>query len=223
MILEDSITYLASKGLKHATSNISSRARHLANFHAAHDKSVDRSTAHRFGGSRLNEYDVESLPKLYVWSFHDDDAMSRQAPELIRYFREIQTTLEDKRSDYLKATPFLSQLSYTLSERRTLLPRRSFCVASSIDELCEKVDSKMSKPINSTRVPRVAFLFTGQGAQLHAMGRELVRYQVYGRSLLDADAYLKTLGCKWSVYGKKENERNESLMQWMTFHRRASA
>ena len=48
----------------------------------------------------------------------------------------------------------------------------------------------------------MCFVFTGQGAQWYAVGLGLLHYQVYQFSLKNADQYLRSLGCDWSLLGK---------------------
>ena len=50
--------------------------------------------------------------------------------------------------------------------------------------------------------PRIGFVFNGQGAQWHAMGRELIAaYPVFGSAILRADQMLKEYGATWSLHG----------------------
>jgi Acyl transferase domain len=96
----------------------------------------------------------------------------------------------------------MERLSYTLNCRRSILPWKSFCVASSINELCSNLEGHISKPTRSSVAPKLAFIFTGQGAQWYAMGRELLSHEIFRTSLKEADAYLKSLECPWSLFGK---------------------
>ncbi|KAK3985842.1 hypothetical protein QBC44DRAFT_403752 [Cladorrhinum sp. PSN332] len=66
----------------------------------------------------------------------------------------------------------LSDLAYTLSERRTKLWHRAFVTTSSteIDESDFYTSRKATSP------PKVGFVFTGQGAQWPQMGRDLLNF-----------------------------------------------
>lgn len=110
--------------------------------------------------------------------------------------------------DYLQSlTPirdqdaFLADLAYTLSEKRSHLQWKSFAVASSIGDLRQTLDCGSLTAIRSSPSPNLGFVFTGQGAQWYAMGRELLDYPVFRRSLEEAEAFFQTLGCRWTLIG----------------------
>jgi acyl transferase domain-containing protein len=99
----------------------------------------------------------------------------------------------------------LSDLAYTLTQRRSHFGWRAAVSAQSIDELRTALGDSSLHPVQASlaRVPRLGFVFTGQGAQWHAMGRELIAaYPVFRKALEDADNHVKSLGAKWSVIGK---------------------
>ncbi|KAI8932187.1 hypothetical protein NX059_011067 [Plenodomus lindquistii] len=65
----------------------------------------------------------------------------------------------------------LPDLAYTLSQRRSQLWHRAFVTTDSLDDL-DEADFAVAK--RSTQAPKVAFVFTGQGAQWPQMGKELL-------------------------------------------------
>ncbi|OAA60318.1 Beta-ketoacyl synthase [Niveomyces insectorum RCEF 264] len=95
----------------------------------------------------------------------------------------------------------MPNLAYTLGERRSFLPYRVAIPASDGERLIESFATAMkAKPIRAARPPTVGFVYTGQGAQWHAMGRELFEsYPVFKKSLERFDACLRGLGAKFSV------------------------
>jgi acyl transferase domain-containing protein len=84
----------------------------------------------------------------------------------------------------------LADLAYTLSERRTRLWHRAF-VATRSTELNEQAFTLGKK---SSGIPRIGFIFTGQGAQWPQMGKELLDCFPWTRSILEElDRVLQSL------------------------------
>jgi acyl transferase domain-containing protein len=95
-------------------------------------------------------------------------------------------------------------LAYTLAVRRSLLPWIVAVPARNLEEICDRWESPETKAVNSTRRPvkRLGFVFNGQGAQWHAMARELIQaYPVFGQQIHEAGKILSEYGAKWSLYG----------------------
>lgn len=95
----------------------------------------------------------------------------------------------------------LRNLAYTLCRRRSHLSWRIGAVASSASDLAETLSSSETKPVRASQHPlKIAFIYTGQGAQWHAMGRELINsYPVFSRTIHTADLCLKDLGADFSL------------------------
>ncbi|KAK6829817.1 hypothetical protein PG987_010401 [Apiospora arundinis] len=93
----------------------------------------------------------------------------------------------------------LSNLAYTLAMHRSHLQWRSFALLQSPEDL-HQLSEVISMPAKAqTDPPRIGFVFSGQGAQWYAMGRELLAYSSFSEELECAAKYLETLGCSWSV------------------------
>ncbi|KAF6811409.1 Lovastatin diketide synthase LovF 5 [Colletotrichum sojae] len=149
-------------------------------------------------GVNLDQDETESTeiaPRLFVLSANDQDALSR---------------LRTSYKDYLGSKPiedlseaaqlrFLRDLSYTLATRRTRHAWRSFSIASSQKSLQASLGETSTTVVRAKTDPRLAFVFTGQGAQWAAMGMDLMVYRAFQESLLAADRYLNDLGCNWSL------------------------
>ena len=108
-------------------------------------------------------------------------------------------TVVSQYREYLKKTPQdIDGLAYALSERRSLFPWRSFIIAdfcgTNIHDEC-----KMTVPVKAQSDARVAFVFTGQGAQYLGMGRELSCYPIFQKSLFALQDCLYSLGATWSL------------------------
>ena len=137
---------------------------------------------------------TEPKNKLLVLSTADEKALER----LIRAYSQHFTTMV---FDAQVERKYITDLTYTLDARRSSLPWKSFSVVSSCSMLRE-LESNISKPVRSTINPKLGFIFTGQGAQWYAMGRELLIYPAFKTSLLHSEHYLQTLGCRWLLLGK---------------------
>lgn len=137
-----------------------------------------------------------SSPKLFVWSAHEQAGIDRASNVYTEYMHDKITDKSDYDENLL-----MKRLAYTLSSRRSVLPWKTFVVATSGKDLGHQVESP-SRPLRSSTVPKLGFVFTGQGAQWTGMGRELCAHQVFLESLEAASAHLVTLGCTWSLLGK---------------------
>lgn len=106
----------------------------------------------------------------------------------------------------------LRNLAFTLGHRRSQLSWRIGLVAASASELVEGVSSSDAKPVRaSQQAPRIAFVYTGQGAQWHAMGRELMQaYPVFMNTLENADRCLTDLGASFSLIQELSREQTSS-------------
>lgn len=134
-------------------------------------------------------------PQLFVLSSHDQDGISR----LCKAYEEYLPSM----------TESLYNLSHTLASKRSRFNWRAAVVASSAQGLKDT----LAQGLSATRAvsePGLGFVFTGQGAQWARMGTGLMHYLPYRRSVECADAYLKTLGCEWSVIGELFKDDSES-------------
>jgi acyl transferase domain-containing protein len=96
---------------------------------------------------------------------------------------------------------FLNDLVYTLAQRRTILPSRTFALVDDVQSL-KNFKHRLSLPGRATDQAQVAFVFTGQGAQWPGMGRELLQLPLFRDSVSKSQLALRTLGCSWNVTGK---------------------
>ena len=97
---------------------------------------------------------------------------------------------------------FLKDLAHTINSRRTAMDWRLAVTARDLESLVDSLDLQKVRPRRAVPNPRIGFVFTGQGAQWFAMGRELINeYRVFRNSLLYADNHFKKLGASWSLIG----------------------
>ena len=133
-------------------------------------------------------------PLLFLFSASEESGLQRWAAAYKDYFR----TSPSCHDEYT----YLLDLAYTLSEKRSSLPWKSFVIGNSISGVQKGLETEILKPVRSAKVPQVGFIFTGQGAQWHTMGRELFCYTVFEESLKRAEAYFRDLGSGWLLTRK---------------------
>ncbi|RDW58830.1 hypothetical protein BP6252_13306 [Coleophoma cylindrospora] len=114
----------------------------------------------------------------------------------------LKTYLENKKW-IANEEALLENVMYTLGQHRTQFPwvaAHRVPFSRGIDEVIKALESPQFKPIRTSRRPRIGMVFTGQGAQWHAMGRELIiAYPPFKASLQEGETYLKDLGADWSL------------------------
>lgn len=150
------------------------------------------SNGTELGQNPLREHPLK--PLLFLYSASEESGLQRWATV---YKDHLRTSL----SCHHEYT-YLLDLAYTLSEKRSSLPWKSFVIANSISGVQKGLETELSKPIRSAKVPKVGFIFTGQGAQWYSMGRELFCYTVFEESLEKAEAYFRDLGSDWLLTRK---------------------
>lgn len=105
---------------------------------------------------------------------------------------------------------YLDNLAFTLSLRRSSLSWKSYAVVKSFNDLRDigNLISPAKRPIPD---PSIAFIFTGQGAQWAGMGRGLMGFPAFLRSLLASEEYLQSLGCVWRLRTELSQEKDSNL------------
>ncbi|KAL2678957.1 hypothetical protein Neosp_009711 [[Neocosmospora] mangrovei] len=145
--------------------------------------------------------------RLFIWSSPEKAGLARLASA-------FKTHLEEKVQTGSVDDGFLGRLALTLSERRTRFPWRLAVDASSIEGLISSLDSASSQAIKTSKESDLVFIFTGQGAQWFAMGRELLQIPVFRSSLDESSRYLYQQGSHWDLMselskGPEETRINE--------------
>ena len=131
---------------------------------------------------------------MFSFTAFDELARKQQVKNTARY-------LDDRQGG--DSRQLLKDLAYTLGQRRFTLPWKAVFAACSLSQLSAVLDGEDCKFTKSNRSRNLGFVFTGQGAQWYAMGRELIaHYPVFRKSLDMAETHLVALSASWSLYGK---------------------
>ncbi|GLA55110.1 type I Iterative Polyketide synthase (PKS) [Aspergillus niger] len=214
-ILDDAYNYLTSRGLKGAHRTVTdSQIEDLETLSdllsiSSQDSTwskVDGNVSDRtsYSSTPLEIAKIAPAPKLLYWSSHEQNGVERTSKALLKY-------LLDKTRGELPED-FLDSLVYTLSECRSRLSWKTYAVASTVDELVSLLEQGVPKPLRASQVPSLGFIFTGQGAQWYAMGRELLCYATFRQSLEGATAYLEREGCTWNLFLEFVRDRDTSCI-----------
>ncbi|KAE8360705.1 hypothetical protein BDV27DRAFT_167683 [Aspergillus caelatus] len=179
---------------------------HIVLDDAYHSLQTSRSQANHnttvYKSNGLLKDEIAS-PRLLVLSSTDEDGFSRLKDSWSSFFSSLEIPTTEKQR-------FLNNLAYTLGLRRNHLSWRTFTVAHPSDDWSYLVDDfvALEQIIPS---PNVAFIFSGQGAQWYAMGRELLdAYHVFRDSIQAAGAYIQSLGCHWDLVDELQKGEAES-------------
>jgi NADPH:quinone reductase-like Zn-dependent oxidoreductase/malonyl CoA-acyl carrier protein transacylase len=107
----------------------------------------------------------------------------------------------------------MSNLAYTLGQRRSLMQWRVAISSPSSFDLVQALNSGKISPSRETETPRIGFIFTGQGAQWNAMGRELYEhYPVFTATMDTCDRYLDSIGAPFSLIAELKKDAEISLV-----------
>ncbi|KAL8805875.1 MAG: hypothetical protein Q9182_001656 [Xanthomendoza sp. 2 TL-2023] len=181
-------------GVRQASVNTGSRL--VSSFHQSAE--IIPTQQHRSATTRVDLNTVCSntdthhrARHLLVVSGKSSQTCIAQRAALHRYLEDMGDEIPDD---------FLSTLSYTLCDRRSPFSWRWATSATTLLELKESLREDLPSPQRIRLQPKIGFVFTGQGAQWHAMARELINHnEVFTASLRRADECIKMSGASWSV------------------------
>lgn len=187
VVLDDALHYLNARGLNgyHLTAENPSEP----GLSQAGPKSVPWQSSADKGSKRMRH-------KVFVWSAADESGLERLASVYTAHFSRLTANKEPEK--------YLDDLAFTLASKRSSLRWKSYRIATCIHDLRESLERTPLEAFRPANDPRIAFVFTGQGAQWHGMGRELVDYPVFKESLSDTQITLGNLGCRWLLIGKSK-------------------
>ncbi|KAH7303214.1 putative polyketide synthase [Stachybotrys elegans] len=169
-VLDDALHYLES--------------RHLSGHHC-----VDTSPGYHLEQTNgttngVHKLEQSARKRLFVWSADEKPALERMLSSYKEYLTANDATN-------------LDDLAHTLNSGRENYSWRTFVVADSVSQLLEGLASPSTQAVNSES--NLCFVFTGQGAQWLGMGRGLLKYATFRKSVLDADEILGGLDCPWKA------------------------
>lgn len=142
----------------------------------------------------------EDTPHLFVLSAASQASLSSMA-----------SSLKDWVSNHQSSSICLRDLAHTLGVRRSLYSWRSSFVATSLDEVVSELGQVGSRGTKESKKSNLTYIFTGQGAQWFAMGRELLLTSPrFRESVAKSDNLLKSLGCPWSLIDELLKTKGDS-------------
>ncbi|KAL7922833.1 putative polyketide synthase [Trichoderma austrokoningii] len=153
----------------------------------------------------LPQDNQSTTPRLFVMSAHDENAAKRKAENLGIYIEQHPEVFQKR---------LISDMAYTLGERRTHLQWRIAITASSCSELANALNSVSAAPgVIASKEPKVAFVYTGQGAQWAEMGKELMEsHPIFARAIETCSDYLQTIGAEFSLLEELAKSSKETLV-----------
>ncbi|KAJ5752589.1 hypothetical protein N7520_009506 [Penicillium odoratum] len=195
IVMDDAYNFLNLNHMKGNHNSVPSLSSSICNGTTTHDVPVHPIT------NGTNKVVKIEAPKLLVWSAVDEAGIPRIQ-------NAWSSFLSTKSIDDAKS--FLHNLSHTLGTRRTHLPWRTFAIARPSDDLTT-LANRLSTGCQSSESPKLAMIFSGQGAQWYAMGRELLHiYPQFLQWVKEAGEYLRTLGCEWDPVDELQKPEAES-------------
>lgn len=128
---------------------------------------------------------IASQRQLFLLSGHNNPCIERSKQALLAHIKSLP---------WNGSQQHLDNMAYTLDCRRSNFKRKGFVTAMSGTELVDALTNLHAEDfVQSHPSPnfKTAFIFCGQGAQRAEMGRDLMGFPVFRKSLQLASDYLK--------------------------------
>ena len=139
-------------------------------------------------------------PQLLVLTAKSERSLLRRTEDLAKWVPNMSSKEDD-----------LYPLAYTLSTRRSHMPWRCSVIAGNAQDLESSLIQRNFQMNKASTDVRLTYLFTGQGAQWFAMGRELIRAQPrFRKSLIKSDQILQGLGATWGLVEELSLDKSTS-------------
>ncbi|KAK2612291.1 hypothetical protein QQS21_001717 [Conoideocrella luteorostrata] len=153
---------------------------------------------------RYGKVGLRSECKLVVITAYDEDSVKRSAAQLGVYLEQHPEIFEKR---------ILGDIAYTLGQRRSHFPWRVALAVQSCNDLAGMLNGAQATPRRASKIPNVAFVYTGQGAQWPEMGKGLLEsYSVFSDSVHAAAAHLKTIGADFDLVAELRKDKSASLV-----------
>lgn len=168
-VLNDALNYLKIRGVKgkHCTASLPPES-----WEPSHKLALAEVLSHNQSRSTFT-----TSPKIFVLSAANEQGVQRLASLYEEFLSKLPLSVQQCSDAYP------DHLAFTMSNKRSLLPWKSYVVANSCETLRQKFASCLSKPQRSRTSPTFSFVFAGQGAQWVGMGNGLAAYSAFRKSL----------------------------------------
>ncbi|KAK2628215.1 hypothetical protein QTJ16_002861 [Diplocarpon rosae] len=159
---------------------------------------------------KKNELDVPETQdpalqsqKLFVLSANDKNSLEVMMKNMVVYLEQRPEIFQSE---------LMSNVAYTLGQRRSFLQWRVAISTAKSFELIETLNGKAT-PTRHTESPRLGFIFTGQGAQWSAMGRELYdQYPIFKTTMDACEDCLVSFGATFSLLAELKKDPEASAI-----------
>ena len=143
-------------------------------------------------------------PKLVVITGYDKGAVERIISQLGVYIEQRPELFEKH---------VLGDMAYTLGERRSHFPWRVAFAVPHCTDLAGLLNGIQATPRRADKPPKIAFAYTGQGAQWAEMGKQLLEtHSVFSETLKATTAHLKSLGADFDLIEELCKDKTCSLV-----------
>lgn len=139
---------------------------------------------------------ASSSHKVILVSAADKEGVSRITAQLSEHLSRVRPNLSSQ-----AWSQYIESLIYTQATRRTALAWKSSAIIDLNNLDLTDLSIAFTTPVRTLTRPKIAFIFTGQGAQWAAMGKELMIYPEFRASIDDSERTLLSLGCSWKLRG----------------------